>query len=183
MILPFSTHFKDGSKTNFIKKIWAGLIKTDSAGEILEQINLRLAYIRESEGTDHPVRCFLPVSEFGLREIRPKLHSMREDKKDRWHSGSKIHMVVFNRTKNQFQFASVIDCMSTQPVEMVNRKDYRFVSVDHRCLFERDTRMVYFTPEFFNLIENDGFEDVDQFFNWFNHDFKGKIIHWTDLKY
>ncbi|MEN6423553.1 MAG: hypothetical protein ABFD76_16565 [Smithella sp.] len=129
------------------------------------------------------MRRFLPVSEFGLRGIRPKLHSMREDKKDRWHAGSKIHMVVFNRTKNQFRFAPVIDCISTQAVEIINRENYSFVSVDHRCLFEQDTRTVYFTPEFFDLIKNDGFEDADQFFDWFKRDFKGKIIHWTDLKY
>lgn len=33
------------------------------------------------------------------------------------------------------------------------------------------------------LAMNDGFESVDQFFAWFNKDWKGKIIHWTDLKY
>jgi hypothetical protein len=38
-------------------------------------------------------------------------------------------------------------------------------------------------PEFFNLMKNDGFESAEQFFNWFNGYFKGKIIHWTDLKY
>jgi hypothetical protein len=183
MILPFSTHFKDGSDTNFIRKIWAGLINIDDADEILERINLRLAYIRDSEGTDHPVRPFFPSSDLELEGIAPKLHTMREDKKDRWHTGSKIHMVVFNRTKNQFQFAPIIDCISTQVVEIINRKDYSFVSVGNHCLFEMDTHTVSITPEFVQLVNNDGFESIDEFFNWFDHDFKGKIIHWTDLKY
>jgi len=33
------------------------------------------------------------------------------------------------------------------------------------------------------LARNDGFESVDDFFKWFNADFQGKIIHWTDFKY
>jgi predicted nucleotide-binding protein (sugar kinase/HSP70/actin superfamily) len=33
------------------------------------------------------------------------------------------------------------------------------------------------------LAINDGFEDMHQFFKWFDTDFKGKIIHWTDLRY
>lgn len=28
-----------------------------------------------------------------------------------------------------------------------------------------------------------GFDSVKDFFRYFNKDFKGKIIHWTDLKY
>jgi len=30
---------------------------------------------------------------------------------------------------------------------------------------------------------NDGFESLQDFFNWFNKPFRGKIIHWTDFKY
>lgn len=33
------------------------------------------------------------------------------------------------------------------------------------------------------LAKNDGFSGVKEFFEWFSEDFKGKIIHWTDLKY
>ena len=33
------------------------------------------------------------------------------------------------------------------------------------------------------LAKNDGFESVEDFFAYFNKDFKGKIIHWTDLQY
>ena len=33
------------------------------------------------------------------------------------------------------------------------------------------------------LAQNDGFETIEEFFAYFNEDFKGKMIHWTDLKY
>jgi hypothetical protein len=33
------------------------------------------------------------------------------------------------------------------------------------------------------LAQNNGFDTVKDFFEYFNKDFKGKIIHWTDFKY
>lgn len=33
------------------------------------------------------------------------------------------------------------------------------------------------------LAQNDGFETTEDFFAYFNEDFTGKIIHWTDKKY
>ena len=33
------------------------------------------------------------------------------------------------------------------------------------------------------LAKNDGFDSVDDFFKWFDKDFNGKIIHWTNKKY
>ena len=34
-----------------------------------------------------------------------------------------------------------------------------------------------------NLVQNDGFASISDFFKFFNKDYTGKIIHWTDLKY
>jgi hypothetical protein len=33
------------------------------------------------------------------------------------------------------------------------------------------------------LSKNEGFNLVDDFFRFFNKDFEGKIIHWTNYKY
>ena len=33
------------------------------------------------------------------------------------------------------------------------------------------------------IIRNDGFTDIFQFIRWFKKDWKGKVIHWTDLRY
>lgn len=48
------------------------------------------------------------------------------------------------------------------------------VSVDERLLtYEEISR----------IAKNDGFANVNDFFEWFSSDFSGKIIHWTDFKY
>ena len=37
--------------------------------------------------------------------------------------------------------------------------------------------------ETMRLAKNDGFNSLDEFFAWFNKDFTGTIIHWSNLKY
>ncbi len=49
-----------------------------------------------------------------------------------------------------------------------------YVKVDGRLL-DKD--------EIHRLANKDGFYNILEFFNWFNTDFDGQIIHWTDLKY
>ena len=48
--------------------------------------------------------------------IKPKRHTIRAG--HRWKPGMKIHMVINNRTANRFQFASVIQCVSVQDIEI-----------------------------------------------------------------
>lgn len=45
------------------------------------------------------------------------------------------------------------------------------------------TTFLNFTPH--DIVLNDGrsFPSVEAFFQFFDKDFNGKIIHWTDLKY
>jgi hypothetical protein len=33
------------------------------------------------------------------------------------------------------------------------------------------------------FVQNDGFDSIEDFFSYFDKGFKGKIIHWTDLRY
>lgn len=107
-----------------------------------------------------------------------KLHSIREDKHDRWKPGMHIHFVINNRTPQRFQFAPVIKCISVQKIEIQYRDEDGFklscptVHVDGVWLTDHT-----------QLAINDGFNSVEDFFAWFNTDFTGKIIHWTDLKY
>ena len=42
-------------------------------------------------------------------------------------------------------------------------------------------RNASFTVE--NIARNDGFDSINEFFDFFDKDFSGKIIHWTDKKY
>lgn len=116
----------------------------------------------------------------------PKLHTIREDSKKRWHAGMTIHPTINNRTKERFQFAPVFSVQSIQKIRIsqmltttskygtvVNCKAFR-VDIDNRVLDKIEVEQ---------LAMNDGFDSVEQFFNWFREDFEGIIIHWTDLRY
>jgi hypothetical protein len=166
MILPFSTQFKNGTPTYFIDKIWHSItingLVTNGKKEI-EYADLffdKLGYYWDG--------CL----EFSQRA--PKPHTIREDIHDRWHEGCLIHPVVFNRSKNQFQFAPTLVCKSVQKIEIFEKDCLHFMKIDGRSLNWQEVKI---------LAKNDGFKSITQFFEWFNKDFTGKIIHWTKLKY
>ncbi len=98
-----------------------------------------------------------------------KIHSIREDKFDRWKPGMKIHFATGVRTTNYNQFKGGV-CISVQDVEI----DFPRIKVDGRDLM---------FSERLRLAHNDGFNGLYELFEWFNKSFKGKIIHWTDFKY
>lgn len=104
-----------------------------------------------------------------------KIHTIREDKYNRWEPGRIIHGATGVRTKKYHQFFQEI-CKSTQKIEI---RHYNLLNptiiIDERILF-------YFN-QIVRLAQNDGFNSVNDFFNWFDTDFTGKIIHWTDFKY
>lgn len=179
MILPFSTKFKDGTPTYFIEKIWRGL------GFKHKRDNYDL--YNECKRNRNLIDVTVVVD--------PKLHTIREDIHNRWKPGMKIHMVVFNRSKNQFQFVPVLECKSVQYIRIIhdgifdefdgptvymgNRSD-----LDDLMPFYFDApKACYGVKQMEQLARNDGFDSIEHFFSYFNKDFTGKIIHWTDLRY
>jgi hypothetical protein len=175
MILPFSTQTKNGTKTHFVEKIWAGLLSN--------QIFTNEEFVKFFNAATSDERNFLLNNWEPINNMIPKITTIREDIHDRWHAGRLIHPVINNRSKNQFQFAPVFPCVSTQKIEIINRKDYQFVATDGRVIYEAEPMGFYLDQTFKDLIKNDGFNSLEAFWNWFDHDFKGKIIHWTSLKY
>lgn len=112
-----------------------------------------------------------------IEVVHPKKHTIRADNGNRWKEGSLIHPVINNRTPQRFQFAPTIKCKGVQKIEILHglkRENHAFVKVDDKVLHQSEIEI---------LAINDGFDSVEQFFQWFNTDFTGKIIHWTDLKY
>lgn len=114
-----------------------------------------------------------------------KIHTIREDKPDRWRAGNKIHCVLFNRTKDRFQFVPTMKCLSVQPIRILWIDETPVVYL----LESEEIGFMPFAYEGYNeaalevIAKNDGFDSVEAFFNWFSEDFEGKIIHWTDFKY
>lgn len=105
-----------------------------------------------------------------------KKHTIREDKHNRWKPGMKMHMATGVRTKEYNQFYQAV-CLSTQEIEIIikgDRVNDTIVKVDGHMLTG---------IEILHLIVFDGFNSIAEFLLFFQNGFKGKIIHWTDLKY
>ena len=105
-----------------------------------------------------------------------KIHTIREDKHDRWHNGQIIHFATGIRTQKYEQFYSGV-CISTQKIIIehdVHAIGDTVVVIDERVLPLEETEM---------LSKNDGFVIHAEFEAWFNKDFIGKIIQWTPYRY
>lgn len=160
MILSFRTKI-NGKPSFFVEKIWAGL-----EGHSVD------AFYYEAKKT----------GKYDFRDnwtMKPKIHTIREDKSDRWQEGKIIDFFINNRTKNAFRFAPRLPVISTQTIFM--SKDYDggiVISIDAKILDDRDKE---------RLAINDGFENYQAFHDYFypqlNDNFTGKIIHWTDFRY
>jgi len=118
---------------------------------------------------------------FQVIKVTPKIHTIREDKKDNWKPGRQIHFVINNRTAKREQFGPVMPCISTQTINInwgYNKEDEQFnelmVLVDGNELTK---------TQIDELAKNDGFDSTEDFLKYFNKNFTGKLIHWTDFKY
>ncbi len=163
MTLAFSQQI-GGKPTNFVEKIWFGLIQFN---QILDRKDMEF----------HLKKCGekeLLWSE--IDKITPKLHTIREDKGNRWKEGMLMHMVIGNRTPNRFQFAPLVEVTRIQVIDIDNLfLEKKLVSIDGRALEEDEIRI---------LALNDGFDHLDDFWDFFKGSlFSGKLIHWTKLKY
>ncbi|PQJ09519.1 hypothetical protein CJD36_019975 [Flavipsychrobacter stenotrophus] len=109
-----------------------------------------------------------------------KLHSMREDKPGRWKVGMKIQMATGVRTKAYECFRDDLVVTRLQHVEIryygkvPGEVLAPVIIVDSKRLDDASV---------LELARNDGFKTMGEFMEWFDEDFEGKIIHWTDFKY
>lgn len=108
----------------------------------------------------------------------PKTHTIRKGR--RWKAGDKIHMATGVRTPKYTQFnkglAGLDTVISVQEIQIKNMfNDRDGIFVDGRKLDDKEIIL---------LAMNDGFNSVDELWDWFPmQDFEGQIIHWTSLKY
>ncbi len=99
-----------------------------------------------------------------------KVHTIREDKHNRYGNGRYIQMATGVRTKNYNCFCEAY-CISTQKIYINHARE---IFIDGNII----------SPiHIIRLALNDGFESVEDFWKWFDKPFQGKIIHWTDYKY
>lgn len=113
-----------------------------------------------------------------------KIHTIREDKNNRWKVGNKIHFATGVRTKNYNQFAEGV-CTETEAFEIryttkgIVKTANIFINskLEGQAIWNNGTfKYASFSVDM--IARNDGFQRTEDFFNWFNKDFKGKIIYW-----
>lgn len=185
MILPFSTQL-NGKPTYFPEKIVTGLehskiITFDEA----EHLFATKVVIRKSKKeTGLFTNTIIKLD--GTQCYKTKLHTIREDKTDRWKVGTKIDFFINVRQPSMFRFAPVLPVVSIQQFEIKwveLTEKYPIILIDNKRFYDGIVKLDYETNKMLQFAQNDGFDNIEDFFNYFNSDFKGKIIHWTALKY
>ena len=189
MILSFKTLGPAGTPTDFVLRIWDGLILN------------KLATQEEKETwTRGLISVYAEYAALGdaSREACAKIHTIRADSHNRWKAGMPIHFVINNRTPQRKQFAPVIFCVSTQKIriekELIdpnlpsksktwNIKKFHLY-IDGKPYINPSPRHGYDEDAVEYLANNDGFMFDWQFMNWWPEGtFEGKIIHWTNFTY
>lgn len=164
MNLGFKTHFK-GKPTHFVEKVMCSLIETHPGANHLsgEASLVDFVLTAKRKGLFKPGWASSTTS---------KIHTIREDTKNKWKAGRDIHFAIGVRTRDYWQFAPVVKCKSIQHIKIC--RIFQTVVIDDRALK---------WDEISELAKNDGFDSVGEFWNWFDRDFTGKIIHWTNHRY
>jgi len=117
-----------------------------------------------------------------------KIHTIREDKTDRWQKNRIIQFCTGVRTKRHNQFSENV-VKSVQYVSIFVKQKKIFVTNQLVLALGVIDSDVCLTPEKMNdLAVNDGFNNINEFFEFFENNYKtevfiGKIIHWTYFKY
>lgn len=109
---------------------------------------------------------FVPLIENGT-----KIHTIREDKHERWKAGRSIQFATGVRTRHYNKFRDG-ECHSVQQVEIEPMS--RTIKVDGIEIDPRDHGQ---------FAKCDGFPEEWAFWDWFNKPLKGKLIHWTEFQY
>ena len=187
MTLSFKTEI-NGKPTIFIEKIWEGLFRNDFFGGTDEEFIKYFHLHKAKFGYDWDE---LPDT----RLEYPKIHTIREDKGNRWEKDVMIDFFINARQKNMFRFAPRVPVISTQDIFMTRRGSLLEISIAKVGSYMGGDDIILNSFQQGLLAKNDGFDEYDDFRTYFinaieengkakgNYWFSGKIIHWTDFKY
>ena len=112
-----------------------------------------------------------------------KIHTIRNDFGNRFRTGRTIHAWYKNprnKSSNPYHF-STFECISTQTI-LIKYEEYNVKDIVHIPRIFVDGLELSF-DKIKLLAVNDGFENLGDFLQWFNSNYSGKIIHFTNLKY
>lgn len=179
MILGFMTHFPNGKPTYFFQKITKGFIieKTVKEG-FFPKVKFSDVYKAINNALDSPEQYWDLVEKNTTPETqdKTKIHTLRKDKGNRWSKGTKIHFSLWNRTPRQICFG-VLPCTGTQRVVVVpEAKEITLIDPSEKFGMRQIEDIEQFA-------KNDGFDSVEDFWEYFDKPEAYTIIHWTDFKY
>ena len=166
MILAFMTKFPkglgtlSGRSTFFVEKIWQSFPDEKTA-------DIFSGYLDGMEMVDYDFSC-------DAISLRAKKHTIRKDERNRWKVGMDIHFFINVRTKKMFKFAPIVKVKLIQKISIKPNAETFRVKIDDHFLSD---------DEIEKLSINDGFNSVEEFFSYFNEDFTGRLIHWTNVRY
>lgn len=172
MTLSFKIYAKLGRVqwyTGFVEKIIKSL---EEEGTISKRDRMGLM-VKASQIVKDKIGIYINTD--GYEVIHPKKHTIRAPRRKRQiRVGDKLHLAIFNRSTSRLQFAPTLTCTHIDEIAI------------HWEIFPGQSRVVVLvngrrlsTDEVRKLAINDGFDSTHDFFQWFNRDFKGYIIHWT----
>jgi len=105
-----------------------------------------------------------------------KVHTLREDKTNRWKTGRKMHMYTGRYTATDRQFIKEAECVSVQMV--ILDPELKVIYVEAKPSYK-----VLDFDEALEFARNDGFDTLEDFWQWFTTPQTLKLIHWTDKLY
>ena len=158
MVLPFSLII-NGKKNDFIAKIWRSIL------HINQEKDAETSAFFEKLSKEDQAK---------IDRVKPKLHTIRRDQSDLCKKGMDIEPVVSDDSPSQLQFAPILKCLNIQRITIEYQEAKIVVTVDGRILSYEEGE---------NLAVNDGFDNLEDFYAYFDYSFKGKLIHWTELVY
>ena len=106
-----------------------------------------------------------------------KIHTIREDKTNRWKPGMIIHHWMHNprnKSKNPYHF------LKDEHFHLVSKQKI-YIEPKIQMVIIEDRRLN--DAEIDELAYNDGLTYRRLFFTWFSNTFTGDILHWTNKKY
>jgi hypothetical protein len=169
MVLNYKTTFPWGAPTLFREKIWKGVVNTEAGAKTTMR--------------GQSMKDYLKVEE----DLHPKIHTIREDVHQRFQPGMDLDHCYYPYTKHRDTFLRY-KCLWVQPILI------KYLAECTEGDIEAATTGVYAPTVMIggrplsqdkvkDLALNDGFSTVEDFFRYFNSDFSGRIIHWTNVRY
>jgi len=165
MIIGYKTKFKNGTPTNFVDRIMCERKKHTIRLGFRWKAGIKIQMATGVRTKDY--WCFNNINNW---KLLTGLTVVYEDK-----NGNQFFAMVKDFDKIQV-------CTGVQSIQIDNND-----RLGKRVFVSRESDPILnfqlTEHEIAKLAWNDGFDSVSDFWNYFNEDFYGQIIHWTDLRY